>query len=67
VCNKDFTRASHLTKHKLIHAGITIKNHVCDVCNKAFSQASDMKKHRETHTSFWLNPKTEKIVRVRML
>ncbi|XP_070174800.1 histone-lysine N-methyltransferase PRDM9-like [Littorina saxatilis] len=48
VCNKAFTQAGSLKRHKVIHTGET--QFVCDVCNKAFTQAGDLKRHNVIHT-----------------
>ena len=40
VCNKRFTQASNLSRHKRRHT--REKSYECDVCNKRFTQACHM-------------------------
>ncbi|XP_070174303.1 histone-lysine N-methyltransferase PRDM9-like [Littorina saxatilis] len=48
VCNKAFTQAGSLKKHKMIHTGE--KPFVCDVCRKAFTRAGNLETHKRIHT-----------------
>lgn len=41
-CGKTFGRKDHLTRHHLIHSGITFP---CDICNSRFSRKDKVKDH----------------------
>lgn len=46
-CDKGFTNASDLGKHKLIHD--PIKKYRCEECQRPFTQKIHLKKHLEKH------------------
>lgn len=46
LCNRTFSKASNLTRHKRIHDHTT-KPHHCDVCSKGFARQDALKKHRK--------------------
>lgn len=49
-CPAGFKRASHLTRHKLIHTGE--KPYSCNTCDKSFSRLDKLKQHnRNAHKS----------------
>ena len=48
VCEKKFSRKSHLNDHLLLHTGI--KTFHCEVCGKSFRQKSHLKRHTLTHS-----------------
>ena len=48
VCHKEFSRASNLKQHMMIHT--REKPHVCSHCGKSFSKKSNLKTHLRTHT-----------------
>ena len=47
-CEKTFTEAGSLKKHRIIHTGE--KLYKCEICEKTFTQASALKTHRRIHT-----------------
>ena len=48
VCGKQFSRDSHLTRHRITHSGE--KSFACEVCSKTFTLRENMKRHMKTHT-----------------
>jgi len=48
VCNREFTQASNLRRHDLIHTGE--RPFDCETCNKKFSRLSDLRRHSLVHT-----------------
>ncbi|KAK3804091.1 hypothetical protein RRG08_053155 [Elysia crispata] len=48
ICDKIFTKSSHLADHQRIHSGI--KPYGCDLCGKGFTQKSQLTQHKRKHT-----------------
>lgn len=48
ICNKRFSKASHLTRHTKIHAAI--KPYICQLCNKGFARAEQLMNHMNAHS-----------------
>ncbi|CAB0029420.1 unnamed protein product, partial [Trichogramma brassicae] len=48
LCNRSFTRLSHLTRHMLIHNGY--KPYRCNLCNQSFTRNDELTRHMLTHT-----------------
>lgn len=48
ICNKRFSKASHLTRHTKIHAAV--KPYICQLCNKGFARAEQLMNHMNAHS-----------------
>ncbi|SCO37008.1 uncharacterized protein FFMR_04492 [Fusarium fujikuroi] len=48
ICNKSFTTARSLTRHKRTHTWD--KPYKCDICGRSFTRAKGLKEHIKTHT-----------------
>lgn len=48
ICNKRFSKASHLTRHTKIHA--PVKPYSCQLCNKGFARAEQLMNHMNAHS-----------------
>lgn len=48
ICNKRFSKASHLTRHTKIHAAV--KPYSCQLCNKGFARAEQLMNHMNAHS-----------------
>ncbi|KAG8554496.1 hypothetical protein GDO81_003810 [Engystomops pustulosus] len=48
MCDRCFTDASNLRRHKIIHTGL--RPYVCDICGSSFRQKSQLGRHRLVHT-----------------
>lgn len=62
ICEKGFTNASDLGKHKLIHD--PVKKYRCEECQRPFTQKIHLKKHLEKHhpnASYDIILKSEKL------
>lgn len=49
VCDKQFTRKYHLTRHTLIHQGKIPRKHKCPHCNESFSRTTALQRHLPLH------------------
>lgn len=47
ICNKKFTRRSHLKTHSIIHSNV--KPYLCNICNKSFTNSSNLLRHQKLH------------------
>lgn len=47
VCDKEYTRQNHLTRHELTH--IKRKVHICRICNKTLTRFEHLKRHLTIH------------------
>lgn len=45
VCQTEFSRANHLTRHMILHRAVLI--HKCDQCDNAYATEEHLKKHVE--------------------
>ncbi|KAM4019524.1 uncharacterized protein ACNLHF_000227 [Anomaloglossus baeobatrachus] len=48
LCNRSFSDASNLRRHKNIHTGL--RPYVCDICGSSFRQKSQLDRHHLVHT-----------------
>lgn len=48
VCNKRFSKGSHLTRHMKTHAAI--KPYSCQLCSKGFARAEQLMNHMNAHS-----------------